>query len=48
MVGGSINGVQSARSAGMAVAAVSYGYNYGVDISTSTPDLLIGSILELV
>jgi phosphoglycolate phosphatase len=48
VVGDSINDVQSARSAGMAVAAVRYGYNYGEDISTSHPDLMIGSLLELV
>jgi phosphoglycolate phosphatase len=48
VVGDSINDIQSARSAGMAVAAVKYGYNYGEDISTSKPDLVIASILELV
>lgn len=48
VVGDSINDVQSARSAGMTVAAVRYGYNYGEDISASNPDLLIGSILELI
>jgi phosphoglycolate phosphatase len=48
VVGDSINDVQSARSAGMTVAAVRYGYNYGEDISKSHPDLLIGSILELI
>jgi len=48
VVGDSINDVQSARSAGMAVAAVRYGYNYGEDISASHPDLIIGSVLELV
>lgn len=48
VVGDSINDVQSARSAGMAVAAVRYGYNYGEDIRTSHPDWVIGSVLELV
>lgn len=48
VVGDSINDVQSARSAGMAVAAVRYGYNYGEDIRTSHPDWVIVSVLELV
>ncbi|WP_188793242.1 phosphoglycolate phosphatase [Dyella nitratireducens] len=48
VVGDSINDVEAARSAGMAVAAVHYGYNYGRDIRTSHPDLVIGSIFELV
>jgi phosphoglycolate phosphatase len=48
VVGDSINDVYSARSARMAVAAVNYGYNYGEDISASHPDLMIGSILELL
>jgi phosphoglycolate phosphatase len=48
VVGDSINDVQSARAAGMAIAAVHYGYNYGEDIRTSKPDRMIDSILELV
>ena len=48
VVGDSINDVEAARSAGMAVAAVHYGYNYGHDIRSSHPDFVIGSILELV
>jgi phosphoglycolate phosphatase len=47
VVGDSINDVDAARSAGMAVAAVHYGYNYGQDIRMSSPDFVISSILEL-
>nr|WP_284321246.1 HAD hydrolase-like protein [Dyella acidisoli] len=48
VVGDSINDVESARSAGMTMADVHYGYNHGEDIRMSKPDLVIGSLLELV
>lgn len=48
VVGDSINDVVAARSAGMAVVAVRYGYNYGHDIGLSHPDRVVDSILELV
>jgi len=48
MVGDSRNDVESARGAGMAVVAVSYGYNYGADIRDSGPDAVIDSIGELL
>lgn len=41
MVGDSSNDVLAARAAGMAVIAVPYGYNYGSDIATAKPDLVI-------
>lgn len=47
MVGGSVNDVNAARSAGCPVACVSYGYNYGVDIRKAAPDLILDSLENL-
>ena len=46
-VGDSCNDVQAARAAGMRVVCVSYGYNYGQDISQAAPDAVIDSLQEL-
>lgn len=45
--GDSTNDVQAARSAGMRVACVSYGYNHGRDISEAVPDAIIDSLAAL-
>jgi phosphoglycolate phosphatase len=47
MVGDSRNDVEAARAAGMPVAAVSYGYNYGENIRDSNPDLVIDAFGDL-
>lgn len=48
MVGDSVNDVQAARAAGMAVACVDYGYNHGRPISESAPDRLVSNLLQLI
>ena len=45
--GDSINDVQAARSAGMRVVCVDYGYNHGRDISEAAPDAVIDSLVAL-
>ena len=45
--GDSTNDVQAARSAGMRVACVSYGYNHGRDISEAAPDAIVDSLATL-
>ena len=47
MVGDSITDVQTGRAAGVAVAAVSYGYNHGDNITDADPDWVIDSLTEL-
>ncbi|KOR30367.1 phosphoglycolate phosphatase, partial [Achromatium sp. WMS2] len=47
MVGDSINDVQAARAARIAVICVSYGYNHGRDIRESQPDIVIDSFSQL-
>jgi len=47
MVGDSKNDILAARAAGIKCVAVSYGYNHGVSISASEPDLLVDSLTEL-
>jgi len=47
MVGDSSNDVAAARAAGFAVACVPYGYNHGVDIRESNPDLVVDNLCEL-
>ena len=44
MVGDSSNDVKAARAAGFAVACVPYGYNHGIDIKLSEPDLIIDNL----
>ncbi len=48
LVGDSSTDIEAARHAGMAVVAVSYGYNHGIDIRDCDPDTVIDSIAELV
>ena len=47
MVGDSSNDVKAARAAGFAIACVPYGYNHGVDIKKSSPDLIVERLTEL-
>jgi phosphoglycolate phosphatase len=47
MVGDSVNDVQAARAAGIAVVCVSYGYNEGRDPRTLDCDTLLDSLAEL-
>ncbi len=47
MVGDSDNDVLAARAAGFAVACVPYGYNHGIDINESNPDLVVDNLREL-
>jgi len=48
MIGDSVNDVEAARNAGCDVIAVNYGYNKGIDIKKSNPDLVIASFDELL
>ncbi|GGO86371.1 phosphoglycolate phosphatase 1 [Marinobacterium nitratireducens] len=48
MVGDSSNDVKAARAAGCPVAAVPYGYNHGVAIEDSCPDLLVQRLDQLL
>ncbi len=47
MVGDSSNDVRAARAAGFGIVCVPYGYNHGVDIRESRPDLVIENMREL-
>ncbi|MDH3387259.1 MAG: phosphoglycolate phosphatase [Gammaproteobacteria bacterium] len=47
MVGDSSNDVTAARAAGFAIVCVTYGYNHGIDIRHSRPDLVIENLTEL-
>jgi len=47
MVGDSVNDVQSARAAGMAVLCVPYGYNEGVDPRTLPCDGFVETVADL-
>ena len=47
MVGDSVNDVQAARAAGYPIAAVSYGYNQGIAIAETDPDVVIDDLQEL-
>lgn len=47
MVGDSNNDVLAARAAGFAIACVPYGYNHGIDIRRSSPDLVVDNLSEL-
>ncbi len=48
MIGDSSNDVRAARAAGFAVVCVPYGYNHGVDIRESQPDLVVDDLRELI
>ncbi len=47
MVGDSTNDVYAAKAAGFQSLAVDYGYNCGIDIRESSPDLVIDSLAKL-
>jgi len=47
MIGDSVSDVKAARAAGFQIVCMSYGYNHGVDIRESQPDLVIDSMAEL-
>ncbi len=48
MVGDSAADVSAARAAGVAVAAVSYGYSYPQPVAASQPDWLVDCVTELL
>jgi phosphoglycolate phosphatase len=48
MIGDSRNDVQAARTIGMPVICVTYGYNHGEPVANTNPDLLVDSLLELI
>ena len=47
MVGDSSNDVLAARAAGFAIVCVPYGYNHGLDICDSNPDLVVETLTGL-
>ncbi len=47
MVGDSSNDVTAARAAGFSIVCVPYGYNHGIDIAKSSPDLIVDNLKEL-
>ena len=47
MLGDSSSDIKAARAAGFAIICMSYGYNHGIDIHDSNPDVVIDSMLEL-
>jgi phosphoglycolate phosphatase len=47
MVGDSPMDIQSARSAGVRVAAVTYGFRTGAELMSHSPDYLLGAFAEL-
>lgn len=48
MIGDSRTDMRAARAAGIACAAVTYGYNHGEDIRTSSPDWVVNRLTELL
>ena len=47
LVGDSSNDVAAARTAGMPVICVTYGYNHGHDIRDARPDAVVDSLLDV-
>jgi phosphoglycolate phosphatase len=47
MIGDSVNDIKAARAAGFKAVAVTYGYNHGLDIRLSEPDVVIDSLAKL-
>ena len=47
MIGDSVSDVKAARAAGFSIVCMTYGYNHGVDIRDSNPDVVIDSMAEL-
>jgi phosphoglycolate phosphatase len=48
MVGDSSNDVEAAHAAGVACVGLTYGYNHGIDIRVSKPDLVLDSLRQLL
>ncbi len=48
MIGDSKSDVKAARAAGFQIVCMSYGYNHGLDIRDSEPDMVIDSMKELI
>ena len=48
MIGDSGNDIKAARAAGVKVIGLPYGYNHGEPISAAEPDLIVGSLAELI
>jgi phosphoglycolate phosphatase len=47
MLGDSMSDVKAARAAGFDIVCMSYGYNHGVDIHDSNPDVVVDSMAEI-
>ncbi len=47
MIGDSVSDVKAARAAGFQIACMTYGYNHGIDIRESHPDVVIDSMAEI-
>lgn len=48
MIGDSTNDIKAARAAGIKVIALPYGYNHGVPIEDSSPDLIVATLDKLL
>ena len=48
MIGDSKNDILAANAAEMDVVAVSYGYNYGEDISVYNPNVVVDDFAEIL
>lgn len=48
MVGDSKNDIQAANACGMQSIGVTYGYNYGEDISVYNPDIIVDDFAEIL
>ena len=48
MIGDSVNDIQAAQAAEVAVVGLTYGYNHGVPIADSNPDKVVDSLLALL
>lgn len=48
LIGDSVNDVRAAKSAGIPVIGVSYGYNHGQPIQHENPDWVVDSLAELL
>lgn len=48
MIGDSRTDIRAAKAAGIACAAVTYGYNHGVNIRDSEPDWVVDNLLQLL
>ena len=48
MIGDSSNDIKAARSAGVKVIGLPYGYNHGEPIETANPDLIVSDLSQLL